>query len=196
MRYTVDMLKFYKNTEIAIFEDFISENEAKYLLSVAGSVVPTNWNTVGENSPEAENFTFWDDKNLFMNKIDGFNYDLVRGIQERMIGAHKQAYSLNDLDYRYTQINIIHKFTVGQDMSPHADRGPHETNNDISHGFIVYINDEYEGGEIYYPNLGHSIKPMARSLVIHPGTSEYTHGVRPVESGVRHTLTMFARDPI
>lgn len=190
------MTTFYNDTEISITENFLTEKEAAYLINVAESVDPSIWRTEGENSPESENFVFWDDKNLFLHKLPDFDRNLILALEERAHAVYEKAYGLENSGVRYVSVNIIHRFKPGHQMEEHQDRGPHYTNNDIMHGFVIYINDDYEGGEIYYPNKDISIKPKARSLVIHPGSEEYTHGVSPVESGLRYTLTSFSRDPI
>lgn len=190
------MTTFYENTDISITENFLTEEEAAYLISVAESVNSSTWRTEGENSPEVENFEFWDDKNLFLHKLPNFDRDLILTLEERAHAIYEKTYGLEGLGVRYVSINIIHRFSPGHLMDTHQDRGPHYTNNDIMHGFVIYINDNYSGGEIYYPKKDIAIKPNARSLVIHPGTEEYTHGVKPVESGLRYTLTSFSRDPI
>lgn len=190
------MTTFYKDTQISITENFLSEEEAAYLVSVAESVNQSIWKTEGENSPEVENFDFWDDKNLFLHKLPDFDRDLILRLEDRAHELYEKIYGLENLGVRYVSINIIHRFSPGHSMETHQDRGPHYTNNDIMHGFVIYINDDYVGGEIYYPKKDISIKPKARSLVIHPGTEEYTHGVKPVQSGLRYTLTSFSRDPI
>lgn len=190
------MTTFYQNTDISITEDFLTEEEARYLITVAESVDPSTWRTEGENSPEAENFDFWDDKNLFLHKLSNFDQNLILTLEDRAHQIYEKTYGLENKGVRYVSINIIHRFKPGHLMEVHQDRGPHYTNNDIMHGFVIYINDDYVGGEIYYPKKDISIKPKSRSLVIHPGTEEYTHGVKPVDSGLRYTLTSFSRDPI
>jgi hypothetical protein len=74
-------------------------------------------------------------------------------------------------------------------MQVHHDSGEDES---ISYGLVYYLNDDYVGGEIFYPELNLEIKPEANSLVIHPATLKYRHGVRDVVSGDRYTTTMFA----
>lgn len=62
----------------------------------------------------------------------------------------------------------------------------------VTHGAIFYINDDYEGGEIYYPALGIELKPKANSFVIHPSKNGYEHGVKEVLGGDRINITYFA----
>ena len=58
-------------------------------------------------------------------------------------------------------------------------------------GAIIYLNSDFEGGELYYPNLDIVVKPEPGLLAIHPGTLKYLHGVKPVIGNTRYTLTSF-----
>lgn len=56
---------------------------------------------------------------------------------------------------------------------------------------VLYLNDGYEGGEIYFPNQGYYYKPQCGDVVMFPcGGHEYLHGVKPV-TGRRYTVPMF-----
>lgn len=57
---------------------------------------------------------------------------------------------------------------------------------------VVYLNDDYQGGEIYFPNHGVEIRPRAGDMIIFPsGGHEYFHGVKPITSGKRYTIAMW-----
>ena len=53
---------------------------------------------------------------------------------------------------------------------------------------VYYVNEDYDGGELYMPILGLSIKPKANSLLIWSNVwhEDMAHGVKPVLSGVRY----------
>ena len=55
--------------------------------------------------------------------------------------------------------------------------------------FIIYLNDNYEGGELYYPDYGTIYKPKAGDLCTH--YTEVPHGVTTVKSGVRFSHANF-----
>ena len=61
----------------------------------------------------------------------------------------------------------------------------------LDYGVIAYFGD-YEGGEIFYPNLGIEIAPKPGDLVIHGATSKWKHGVKEVTSGVRYAFSNFS----
>ena len=62
----------------------------------------------------------------------------------------------------------------------------------IFFGSNYYINDNYEGGEIFYPKKNISIKPKRNSLVCHPGSKEYEHEVTQIFNADKYTIPCFA----
>jgi hypothetical protein len=63
--------------------------------------------------------------------------------------------------------------------------------NDIA--ALFYLNDEYSGGEIYFPIQDTLIKMNAGDAIFFPGDKEYRHEVREVKSGLRFTCVCFWR---
>lgn len=51
-----------------------------------------------------------------------------------------------------------------------------------------YLNDDYEGGEIEFPNFNLKIKPVANQMIMFPSNYVYTHTVHPVISGTRYAI--------
>jgi len=57
---------------------------------------------------------------------------------------------------------------------------------------MLYLNEDFEGGEIYFPQYGDfDIKPKPGMLVIFSGDFHHLHGVREIKKGVRYTNTAF-----
>lgn len=87
-------------------------------------------------------------------------------------------------------INEVHRQKIGEGMDEHADMGPRA---DLLRSMLFYINDDYEGGELYFPALDLEYKPKAGDFVTFPSYERYTHGVRHVLSGSdRYVLAGFA----
>ena len=53
---------------------------------------------------------------------------------------------------------------------------------------VYYPNDDYEGGELYFPRLDINIKPKADQLIIFPSSYVYDHKILPVISGTRYII--------
>lgn len=65
----------------------------------------------------------------------------------------------------------------------------------IEYAALVYLNNDYEGGEIYFPEFNLEIKPEVGELIFFPGTHLYMHGVRPIKSGNRFVIQNFLTTP-
>jgi prolyl 4-hydroxylase len=87
------------------------------------------------------------------------------------------------------------RWRIGDSQDPHADAENPDGSLHQYHwrkiGCVLYLNDDYQGGEIYFPNQRLELKPQPNTLMFFPGTLEYLHGVRSITSGVRYTLTSF-----
>ena len=59
-------------------------------------------------------------------------------------------------------------------------------NRDIS--VIMYLNDDYEGGEFEFTKLGLTIKPKRGMMIAFPSYFEFSHQAHPVKSGTRYAL--------
>lgn len=82
------------------------------------------------------------------------------------------------------------RYTEGQFFGEHSDE-VEGLNRKLS--IVIYLNDDYEGGEIYFRNLNLTIKPRANSLVMFPSTEEFVHEAKPVLSGTKYAITSFWR---
>lgn len=91
------------------------------------------------------------------------------------------------------------KWVDGDGQIPHAD------NVEIKSGYggiapwrlyssVVYLNDNFVGGETYFDSLGIEVDPVPGRLSIFSCGIEHTHGVREIEGGIRKTLISFWSD--
>jgi predicted 2-oxoglutarate/Fe(II)-dependent dioxygenase YbiX len=58
---------------------------------------------------------------------------------------------------------------------------------------VYFINDDFAGGELFFPALDLLIKPEAGTLVCFPSDHNFIHGVHPVTSGHRYTVVTWMR---
>lgn len=85
----------------------------------------------------------------------------------------------------------IKKYNENVFMGPHVDS---EDPTDIKHPVVsgvFYLNSNYSGGEILFPNQNLLIKPEAGSLVIFPSIQPYIHVPQSVTKGTKYMVTIF-----
>lgn len=185
------MADYYGETEIIVHEDFLTQEQAEHLIDVLESQAKSKWSI---NSQEEDDYVLWDGKSVLLQQMDNLDINVIIDLETRTRIIYESFYPELANKVRQSSIFCINKFTEGDSMSVHTDRGPHSMNNDIIHGMVIYLNDDYQGGEIHYPQQQLSIKPKARSLVIHPAEEPYQHGVLPVVRGNRYTITLFVHE--
>ena len=83
------------------------------------------------------------------------------------------------------------KYSNGTQYHAHYD-GPTGMGRAIS--AICYLNDNYEGGELEFPNFKIRIKPQAGMLMLWPSNYAYMHTALPVTHGVKYALVTWIRD--
>lgn len=77
-----------------------------------------------------------------------------------------------------------------KDESPKGGHWVRTHDRDIS--VLIYLNDEFTGGLLDFPNHGFKIQPKPGMLVAFPSHGEYLHGAEPTESGVRYALVSWS----
>jgi hypothetical protein len=88
-----------------------------------------------------------------------------------------------------------HKFPTGSYAKPHSDSSEIDGTPNAwqmnKYATILYLNDNYGGGEIYFPQHEIEISPQAGSLLLFEGSHEYLHGVKEITFGNRYTILAF-----
>jgi hypothetical protein len=59
-----------------------------------------------------------------------------------------------------------------------------------THSAVIYLNENFEGGEIVYPSLDFEFKPKTGYCIIHPAGAEFLHRVNTVTKGDRYCLVL------
>lgn len=86
--------------------------------------------------------------------------------------------------------NIL-KYSGGQHYKSHYDGGS-QVGRCIS--AIVYLNNDYDGGELEFPNFKVKIKPEPGMLILFPSNFAYSHVAHPVTNGTKYALVTWIRD--
>lgn len=171
-----DLTSMAKN-KITIIDNYISAIDANkfvdfFNINKSGSEYSTNYG--------AQDFI--DDKELF---------DLLKKYESKVRLTH---ISLNNLEYSiYPYAALGFKWQSGWSQHPHIDAiGPGES---IEYSCVIYLNDEYDGGEIEFPNQKFIYKPVKFSAIFFPGKGEeYLHQVNKIIGNDRYSL-LFLHTP-
>jgi hypothetical protein len=174
---------------IFVIKNFIHADQATDLVNLAKTASAEEW--ANYNYTDRDEHNEWEDRILLLNNCSGFDEEKRQAVSTLFDKIKKEINSILNKDiYEYTGFNTIYRSVVGQAMKTHSDSG---LGPKFKYGVVLYLNDDYLGGEIFYPNIGLEFKPEAYSLVLHPAHEAYRHGVKEVSSGTRYSMTSFIK---
>jgi hypothetical protein len=185
---------------IVELENFMTQDEIEFLENAAKSI--TIWDVtqshVNENGTVIYDSDYWKDRvatTPSLNKNDPKIAQVITGLFKRLEPIIEDFYKVKVIP---TGATIV-KWLPGQYQHPHADKELHEgpdaglpndfPNYDLSS--LFYLNEDYEGGELYFPNQGVQFKPKVGAAYFFPGDMQYIHGVTEIKSGIRFTCPFF-----
>jgi len=93
--------------------------------------------------------------------------------------ADKKGINIGSL----TQISIS-KYYKDKEMGNHIDSYGDDRDPVLS--VVLYLNDDYVGGELYFKNQNLTIKPLAGSIVVFPSVAPYYHESRRIIVGTKY----------
>lgn len=181
---------------VYLMENFLSEEEVTYLREFADAATDEDWkkqnyeNLRGQAEhlfgPESEeeiqeyiarnNSGFYDDKVIRIP-----DEEFCHRITERMRPF------VEEFDIGY--LHEIQRQYEGVSLDEHYDAG---YDNRIKKALIIYINDDFTDGELYFVGKDFKRKLPAGSAITFPATEDYVHGVKPVGAGpTRYVIPSF-----
>jgi len=177
-------------------ENFMTEEEHTFLLNAAKQIkiwdiTETHYNEDGVVTYDSN---FWKDRVATKNTLDKTDPQISIVISEMVDRLKKEVDKYFEVDASPTSPAIV-RWLPGQQQQPHADKQlPSGEPNDFPWFDIAglfYLNDDYEGGELYFPDHGIEFKPKPRGAYFFPGDLNYIHGVREIKSGIRYVIPFF-----
>lgn len=86
-------------------------------------------------------------------------------------------------------VGSIQRQYEGVSLSYHVDS---LSNPDVVFACVLYINDDFSGGQLHFPEIDLIYQPKRGAMIVFPSADKYLHGVLPVGSGpTRYALPAF-----
>lgn len=185
---------------IVALEDFMTEEELVRLNSFIRN--NENWDYTethyNENGTVTYDADYWADRVATYPTIQKSDPEIPKLIEKMVARLKVEVDKFFNVDANPTSPAMV-RWLPGQLQMPHADKELHTgpdagKPNDFPYydlAGLFYINDDYEGGELYFPNQGIQFKPKAGAAYFFPGDMNYIHGVTEIKSGIRYTVPFF-----
>ena len=125
-----------------------------------------------------------------LSKIAG--YKVCRPTEEVhsfLCNIGERAANLHNLDHDlFTKSANLGLWETGSRCLPHKDDALEWTTM-LSHSSVVYLNNDYEGGKIGFPEYGEYYRPIKGDCIIF--SASIVHEVLPITGGIRYTAAFW-----
>jgi hypothetical protein len=189
--------------QILFVKDFLQAEELKTILEIIDNTPNEDWsieytknlarfcmekfgrddvdNLVAEGKFEITQG--WEDKNLNIT-----NKTINATLQSRL----GKLLAIADPSLELGGFGTLQRMQSGFELKAHTDQ---HTDPSIRYAAIMYINDDYKDGTLFFKNKENSdLRPKPGTLLIFPGNEEYEHGVRLVGEGpIRYVAVGFIK---
>lgn len=89
----------------------------------------------------------------------------------------------------YEAFNFVKYEGAGTHFKIHADHGPTYV---TTVSIVVYLNDDYVGGELWFPRFNLTLKPELGDIVVFPSTYIYEHASQDMLSGTKYSVVIMS----
>jgi hypothetical protein len=185
---------------IVELENFITKDEQKRLIDFANNnkIWDITETHIDKDGLVLYDHKIWEDRVATYNSLMSSDPTILNLIYSLIDRLKIEVDKFFNVDVKATGPAIV-RWPIGSRQEPHADKEFHVGEergrpNDFPWYDIAglfYFNDNYSGGELYFPQHGIEFKPKARAAYFFPGDKYYAHGVRPITEGSRFTSPFF-----
>lgn len=160
-------------------EEFLSPEECDYLIWLAESQEIWLEDTIpfwaGRNLPFFPTLQYRQYASTHTQQLSIRIYAKIKEFIEKSFGEKVNA----------DQMGIV-RWPPGSWQMTHID---HVDGLDRVAGCVVFLNDDYEGGEPFYPYYGKTTKPKTGMIYAHDPGPSHLHGVTRIIGKTRYTIS-------
>lgn len=184
--------------DILSIENFISKEEIDSLFEVINKTSEEDWSKIylsnlksfaklKHGRDDIDNLVAegklqitqnWADKNLVIS-----DHPVTKKIDSKLLSIVEKA----DSNLMINGTDTLQRMYSGVQLYAHTDQ---DTDPSIQYAAILYLNDDYEGGELFFDKINLTLKPKPGTLVIFPGSEKFHHGVNFVKDGPKRYVVV------
>jgi hypothetical protein len=114
-------------------------------------------------------------------------YSLVFELIKKCIDDYSATWEISI--NHYAPLNFVKYSHPNNYFGLHIDHGPSMVRTVSA---ILYLNDDYEGGNLHFPRIdGLNIKPEIGDIIVFPSTYTYKHESTPLLQGTKYVVLAF-----
>lgn len=172
---------------IKVIDNHIPQEDIEKIMKMSSRI--TEWN-------DAEPGDEWHARLAGADKLHKLDPDTYGILETYAKAAKNVAEELFNCTLKFREPALVRYRAGMHQPEAHADKQNldgtfKEGMGDWDLSVVMYFNDDFEGGELVFPQHDTKITPAPGRIVIYPGDDAYLHYVDHVTAGVRWACPLF-----
>ncbi|MBI1364926.1 MAG: hypothetical protein GC153_03090 [Alphaproteobacteria bacterium] len=126
------------------------------------------------------------------SSIDSQSVNMGALMRHAFAGLVSQHYNVQIEGF---EAPMLLRYRAGSGQAPHADAESWDAENrtwrrnaNRDYSLVLFLNENFEGGQLYFPNFDFGMNPVTGLLVAFPSDHRYVVETKPVTSGVSYVV--------
>lgn len=179
---------------IVIVEDFLTAQQCQDLLAIMSTRSSERLKLIDPEKSTAEEVVRKYDDQRITERVDMSEHqdildELVRNaitdLIEPNLGTRYDWFEQPQV-LKYQQGGYYAAHSDCENFDVDKDCWIHAIDRDLS--LLIYLDDDYEGGAVFFPHFDFRIRPRPGMLIYFPSDNRYLHTAEAVTSGTRHAI--------
>ena len=179
---------------VFIFENYLSPKEVKELRDDLNEQPGEPLKVIDDEASTLDNVvTKLDDQRKTDRVIMGQHYQKVCSIVEAAFIDLAEKCVGEKMDWfeppqvlRYSPGGYYNGHADSENMNPESRSWHKVIDRDLS--LLIYLNDDFEGGELSFDKFNYKLKPKSGMAVLFPSDNRYMHTAHTVHEGTRQAI--------
>lgn len=190
---------YTNQSDIIIFKNVIKKEECEFII-----------NTIENRCEWREATTFGNQENyrktkvIYLTQIFGIHSDVYKAHNilgyafKTCVEQLMKIYKFNNNNNIVSHIKFngdegfqVLKYEGSNYYKEHIDGG---FNSEVKRviSFLFYLNDDFEGGETYFPRQDITVTPSTGSVLIFPSIYTHPHEAKPITNGIKYSSVIWS----
>ncbi len=180
----------YQQEHVRVYNEFFSADECAFIIRYAEAHALFARSQIELSDSQGQTS---DTRTSYSASLKDRNEPVFQAIYERV--AQVLQVNTNQIE----NLQCV-RYGVDQQFKPHFDSGP--TNHRL-HTLLVYLNDDFRGGETFFPELNRSVQPKRGSALYFLNRDDYNsvvlysaHAGLPITEGQKYACNIWVRNRV
>ncbi len=183
---------------IMMIENYLEPELCEVLMRFADNSVFTKLKVVDHQKSDKEKVETMESEGRVTDHVD------IDGMSGEILSIFNDVYcnrlaSFYGVEFEWYERPQILRYPPGGKYNRHADadhwladENKWVRTQDRDYSVLLYLNEEYEGGSLYFPNQDFRFKPKSGMLAAFPSGHEFLHEAEPTTSGIRYVIVSWS----